>query len=102
MPATGAILKSFQVLPTLALSTSEDTYTFTIKSDDPLRPTGKSSADVILQADGNWLYAHQAGGPYFYTQNGWPLYLNGVYDGQVVYVKANAGTPNLYAMVNNS
>ena len=99
MPGSDNIYNTNDVLANLALSTAEDTYTFTAPTTDPLRTTGKTRADVVLQSDSSWFYSHKTSGPYFLVGPFQPLRLDGIATGQKIFVKAQAGTPTLYLMV---
>jgi hypothetical protein len=94
MPQTATISTGNEVFPTLALSTTEDFYEFVL-------PSGGSrlySGSVQLRSNGDWLYSHQAGGPYYPVYAREILKLDGVYDNMAIFVKAVSGTPTLYAM----
>lgn len=100
MPATATILQTNDViLAPLALTTVEDTITFAAPPAVPTQPTGKGKADVVLQSDNAWFYSQKTGGPYFLVGPYQPFRLDGVAAGLVIFVKAQAGTPNLYGMV---
>lgn len=98
MPQTYTIKNTNEVMPTLALTTAEDTITIStgIPSD---RPADRTRAQIVLQSDSAWLYSHKTGGPYFLVGPYQPLVLDGVGIGQVLFVKAVAGTPTMYGMV---
>ena len=98
MPITPAIANTNEVMPTLALTTAEDTITFSSPGVN-IGPVNRSRATLVLQSDSAWLYAHKTGGPYFLVGPYQPLVLEGVTVGQILYVKAVAGTPTLYLMV---
>jgi len=93
MPTTSTPKSTGEVLATLALTTSEDTYT--------LRGASPAGRVVQLVSDAAWHYSHKAGGPYFPVGANVPLSLdiltaNG---DQVLYVKTQSGTGTLFALI---
>jgi hypothetical protein len=94
MAGTATISKIGQVLATLALTTSEDTYTLSF----PALAQGATPVFVQFTADVNWFYALDASGPYYLIGAGVPFDLGPIVHGRVVYVKGQvAGT--LYGIV---
>jgi hypothetical protein len=82
MPVSTSVSLSSTVVPSLAITTSEDTYTFTAQPEAPPKP-------VVVQfaADQAWLIATVSGGPFFRIPADTPFNYP-VWPGLILYVKA--------------
>ncbi len=103
MPATFLIKNNGDIMDQLVLSTVEDIITISAPPLDPMHGSGKSKSSIKLWSDQAWYYANITGvavgpsrvliGPYQVQT------IEGVSDGQKIYVAAVAATPTLYAQV---
>lgn len=88
MPVSASVSLSTSVVPTLSLTTSEDTYAFDATVDTPAKP-------VVIQfaCDQAWLIGTVSGGPFFRIPADTPFNYP-VWPGLTLYVKAasTAGT----------
>ena len=88
MPASAAVDLATSVVPSLSITTGEDTYAFTAGVQAPAKP-------VVVQfaADQAWLVGTTPGGPYFRIPADAPFNYH-VWPGLTLYVKAatTAGT----------
>lgn len=82
MPVSASVSLSSSVIPSLSLTTSEDTYTFLQQGETPAKPV-----IVQLAADDAWLIATASGGPFFRIPADTPFNYP-VWPGLVLYVKA--------------
>jgi hypothetical protein len=89
MPATVSVSLSSSVLPTLSLTTDEDTYAFTESAQVPAQP-------VIVQfaCTQAWLMGTTPGGPYFRIPADAPFNYH-VWPGLTLYVKADTTSATL-------
>lgn len=94
MAGTATISRIGQVFTTLALTTSEDTYTLSL----PTLAQGATPIFVQFTADVNWFYAEVTAGPYYLIGAGVPFDLGPIKHGRVVYVKGQVAG-NLYGIV---
>jgi len=84
--------KRNQIMATLALSTTEGSYTFTASDTARL-------VTVQLLSDAAWLVADVTSGPYFRVPADTPFEVELRGKTTVVYAKTVSGTGTLYAMV---
>lgn len=89
MPQSVACTNSLQFLPTLALTTSEDTYAFTAGLNEP-------GAGIVVQfaCDAAWLISDTSGGPFFAVPANTPFNVRAS-PGLTYYVKTAASTGTL-------
>ena len=82
MPVTTSASLSSTVIPSLAITTGEDTYSFASQVESPAKP-------VVIQfaADQAWLIGTVSGGPFFRIPADTPFNYP-VWPGLVLYVKA--------------
>ena len=89
MPASASVDLSTSVLPSLVISTSEDTYAFTAGNDTPAKP-------VVVQFAANqaWFLGTSPGGPYFRIPADSPFNYP-VWPGMTLYVRADTTSGTL-------
>jgi len=94
MPGSTTLATVGQVIATLAITTSEDTYTFNFGAG-----AKGARAAVQLVADQNWLYSHKTAGPFFPVGANVPFDLSAISVAKVIYVKAATTSGTLYGVV---
>lgn len=89
MPASVSVDLSTAVLPSITISTSEDSYAFVAGGDTPAKP-------VVVQFAANqaWLLGTTPGGPYFRIPADSPFNYH-VWPGLTLYVKADTTSGTL-------
>jgi len=90
MPQSVACTNSLGFLPTLALTTSEDTYTFSASAG--IEP----GHGIVVQfaCDAAWLISDTTGGPFFAVPASTPFNVRAS-PGRIYYVKTATGTGTL-------